>query len=210
MPLIRKPPATAAPKQPAASPDRIRAALASDDEQLRWNAARAAAGHADCSAALAAALPAEASARVRGAMFTSLAQNADDTALNALQQLLRSDEADLRIGALDALRLVVRERSGLIAPLLDDDDPDVRILACELVRELPSSDASALLCELLGHESEPNVCAAAVDVLAEAGDSSALAALTACAGRFTDTPFLGFAIGVAIDRIRAQPPRSRG
>ena len=52
--------------------------------------------------------------------------------------------------------------------------------------------------------------APAVDVLAEAGDPSVLPVLTGCARRFCDLPYLVFAIDVAIERISAQAPRSRG
>ena len=45
----------------------------------------------------------------------------------------------------------------------------LRLLACELTRNLPSGEAARLLCGLLEHEAEPNVCAAAVEVLAEVG-----------------------------------------
>ena len=46
---------------------------------------------------------------------------------------------------------------------------DVRILATELARNMPAADATRLLCGLLEKEQHPNVCAAAVDVLAEVG-----------------------------------------
>ena len=55
---------------------------------------------------------------------------------------------------------------------LADGDPDVRILATELARNMPAADATHLLCGLLEHEQHPNVCAAAVEVLAEVGTRS--------------------------------------
>jgi len=48
-----------------------------------------------------------------------------------------------------------------------------------------------------------NVCAGAVDVLAEAGDASALPALGRCAARFPGEIFLGFAIRVATQRLQS-------
>jgi HEAT repeat protein len=92
-----------------------------------------------------------------------------------------------------------------VPTLLRDKDPDVRILACGLVRDMPSELAVSLCCDLLDSEAEPNVCSAAVDVLAEAGDSSALPALARCASRFGATPFLTFSIEMAIDRLRSHP-----
>ena len=92
--------------------------------------------------------------------------------------------------------------------LLADLDADVRLLSCELARGLPDEDANRLLCQLLEAETEKNVCAAAVEVLAEIGRPEALPALTRCATRFDSDPFIAFSIKVAIDRIVA-PPSSR-
>ena len=50
-------------------------------------------------------------------------------------------------------------------------------------------------------EPHPNVCAAAIDVLAEVGTRDAVPALKACAERFSDTPFLPFAVSTTIARI---------
>jgi HEAT repeat protein len=75
---------------------------------------------------------------------------------------------------------------------------------------MPKEDAVALICELLDAEDEPNVCAAAVESLAEIGGAEALPALTRCAERFRENSFLQFSISVAIDRIRAQDPTLRG
>ena len=54
---------------------------------------------------------------------------------------------------------------------------------------------------LLEHEQHPNVCAAAIDVLAEVGTRDAVPALQACAERFAGMPFLPFAVSIAIARI---------
>ena len=91
-----------------------------------------------------------------------------------------------------------------VAALLQDGDADVRILACGLVRDMPSEKAVRLYCDLLDSEPEANVCAAAVEALAEIGGAEALPALTRCAERFRATPFLAFSIKIAIDRLRSQ------
>jgi HEAT repeat protein len=73
-----------------------------------------------------------------------------------------------------------------------------------LARELPSTPATALLAEVLESDPEPNVCGAAVDVIADIGSAAALAALLRCAERFADQSFLQFSIKVAVDRIGTQ------
>ncbi len=206
MPFVRKS-ASAAP--PAPAPD-LAEGLSSPNEEVRWNAARAAAGTAQCAPALATALRTEPVARVREALLTSLVRIGTADSVAAVLPLLRSDDASLRTGALDALRLMIRNTRELLPPLLQDVDVDVRILSCELARMLPGEEASPLLCELLRREPDVNVCAAAVEVLAEVGQSDALPVLNACAAKFHDTPFLVFAIQVTADRIGTGPARSRG
>jgi HEAT repeat protein len=167
-------------------------------------AARAAGQVAGGVVALAAALPRETDPRVREAMFTSLIRIGSTQSVNAILPLLRSDDASLRTGALDALRAMpgaVREH---LPRLLSDPDTDVRILSCELARGLSNEDATRLLCELLTREIELNVCAAAIEVLTEVGGPQALPALARCQARLADTPFLVFAIKTATDRILSQ------
>jgi HEAT repeat protein len=158
---------------------------------------------------LAAALRKEDDSRVREAIFTALARIGTRESVDELVSVLRSDDASLRTGALDALRIVARAKREFVPGLLRDADPDVRILSCELIRGLAAGEATAMLCELLEVEQEGNVCAAAVDVLAEVGNANALATLAECAKRFADTPFLVFAIKIATDRITAQSTRTR-
>jgi HEAT repeat protein len=210
MPLIRKTPSvpaalqSASPRQPG--PDAL--TRGSDDE--RWAAARAAADRPDQVQALAEALLREPNARVREAMFTSLTRIGTAQSAEALVPLLRSDDSALRTGALDALRAMKSVIRPYVAQLIRDPESDVRLLACELARALPGDEGTGLLCALLELEREPNVCASAIEVLAEVGGPDALPALQRCEQRFRDTPFLVFAISVAADRIRSQSPVQRG
>jgi hypothetical protein len=153
---------------------------------------------------LAAALRTESDARVREAMFTSLARIGSPKSVDALVEFLRSDDAAIRAAALDALRSNVAAIREHLPKLLNDEDSDVRLLSCELVRNLPSEEATRMLCDVLARENEANVCAAAIDVLAEAGRPEALSALSECERRFERTPFLSFAIQIARERIASQ------
>ena len=123
-----------------------------------------------------------------------------DSAAVALPYL-RSDEAAERTGALDALRAMPKAAAEHLPHLLNDSDSDVRLLACEIARVLPASDASRALGDLIEREMNSNVCSAAVEVLAEAGDTVTLPILARCAARFPDDPFLTFAVKAASERI---------
>jgi hypothetical protein len=207
MPLVRKP--AAGPAQERAPSPASPEALTNGSVDERWAAARAAAESPAAARALGAALANERDARVREAMFTSLRRIATAESVEILLAFLRSDDAAMRTGALDALRSMKEGVEGYLPSLLTDSDADVRLLACEIVRDLPGAGPARLLCDLLAAETHPNVCAAAVEVLAEVGSAEALPVLEACQERFAATPFLVFSIKVAADRIRSQSERSR-
>jgi hypothetical protein len=61
-----------------------------------------------------------------------------------------------------------------------------------------------LLAGLLVIETHPNVCAAAIDVLADVGTPAAIPALQQCAQRFAGTPFLPFAAAKAVALISGE------
>jgi len=210
MPLIRKPPSPGSSTSPAApEPAAVLAALARGNDDERWAAARAAADLPNSVPALEDALRRERSPVVREAVFSALARIATKQSVEAVLPFLRSDDASIRTEASDALLAMKDVVWPYVAALLRDPNADVRILACGLVRDMPGEAAASLCCGLLNSEPEPNVCAAAVEVLAEVGGSSALPVLERCAKRFSDTPFLAFSIQMAIDRVRSQAPSPR-
>jgi HEAT repeat protein len=197
MPLVRGGKGPASDGDPAPP----RAALDSPDAESRWTATRALGGDADAVLALAAALGREPVPRVREAIMTALMRIGNAASVEAILPYLRSQDAGLRAAAIEALQALPEAIAPFMAPLLSDSDSDVRLLATELARNMKASEATRLLCGLIEREQHPNVCAAAIDVLTEVGTPQALPALEKCAARFAATPFLPFAISVAIARI---------
>ena len=169
---------------------------------------RAAAERPDGLALLADALARESDPRVREAIFTGLARLATPESAAVVVPYLRSDDANLRTGAVDALRAMPQACRPHLPALLADSDADVRLLSCELARGLPDEEANRLLCDLLERETEKNVCAAAIEVLAEIGRPEALPSLARCGARFSGDPFIAFSLKVATERIAA-PARDR-
>lgn len=198
MPLVRRGTGSSgaggepAPKRPA---------LDSSDADSRWAAARGLAGDPQSVPELAAALGRETVPRVREAIMTALMRIGDTASVEAILPCLRSQDAGLRAAAIESLQALPEAIAPFMPPLLGDRDSDVRLLATELARNMTASEATGLLCELLEREPHPNVCAAAIDVLTEVGTADAVPALKACATRFATTPFLPFAIAVAIARL---------
>ena len=177
------------------------AALSRPDPEARWSAARAVGGRADAIPALAAALEAEQVPRVREAIITALVRTGGEGSVRALLPWLRSQDAGRRAAAVEALQSLPNAILPFMVSLLGDADSDVRIMAAELARNMPAADASRVLCALLEREQHANVCAAAIEVLAEVGTRDAVPTLAACAERFAGTPFLPFAAATAIARI---------
>lgn len=177
------------------------ASLDSPDAESRWTAARALSGQTDAVPALAEALGREGVLRVREAIMTALIRVGNAASVEAMLPYLRSQDAAFRAAAVEALRALPNALAPFMPQLLSDWESDVRLLATELARNMDAAQATALLCDLIEREQHPNVCGAAVDVLAEVGTPEALPALERCAVRFSASPFLPFAISVAIDRI---------
>jgi HEAT repeat protein len=203
MPLVKRdaPVAAAAPTRAADDAASALAALASPDPEIRWNAARALGDRPEAVPALAAALDTEQVRRVREAIMTALMRIGDEASVRALLPYLRAQDASLRGGAIEALQALPQAISPFLQALLADGDSDVRLLATELARNLPPAEATRILCQLLEHEPHPNVCAAAMEILAEVGTRDAVPALRTCATRFSGISFLTFAASAAIARI---------
>ena len=178
--------------------------LQSGDLETRWNAARALGGCAEAVPALAAALAAEHAPQVREALATALLRVGNEASVAALIPHIRSPDAALRAIAIEALQALPDATRPFMQRLLADDDMDVRILALELLRGMPAAEATRLACGVLEREQHPNVCAAAIDVLAETGTPVAVPVLRACASRFAGTPFIPFVVSAAIARISAE------
>jgi HEAT repeat protein len=133
--------------------------------------------------------------------MTDLMRTGDAASVQALLPYLRSQDAALRAAAVEALQAL----PGVIPPFLDqllrDADSDVRIMATELVLNMPATAATHVLCAVLERDQHPNVCGAAIELLAEVGTPAAVPVLRSCAERFAGIPFMTFAVSTAIARI---------
>jgi len=147
------------------------------------------------------ALAAETDDSVRQAILSSLAPPLPEGAVGRLTGLLRSDDAALRSDVTTWLE----PHGDLVAPyvpeLLDDPDPDVRILTLNLVGTSDVPAASSLLVGVLERETHENVVCAALEALAEVGDAQAIEAVRSVRARFADEPFVAFAADHVLRRL---------
>jgi len=173
-----------------------------DVDQRRW-AARDLTAHPGAAASLGERLLRETAGSVREAIFTSLKAIASEAAVATLLPLLRSEDAALRNGAIEALASMPGPVAPRVSALLQDPDPDVRIFTVNLLGELQHPQVPAWLIEVVRRDEQVNVVAAAIEVLAEVGSPDAGAALQRVGQRFADDPFIAFAADLALERIEA-------
>jgi HEAT repeat protein len=192
---------------PGETREQLLAALSGLDVDGRRHAARALSRDPDAAAALAARLENETEPEVRDALFGSLVEIGGTRIAELVAPLLRSSDAGLRGGAVEALKHLRDFAVPVLDALLGDSDPDVRILAVEVTRAWPGKLAVPRLRQVIEHDPHLNVCGAAVDVATEVGTGELVAALSQLPARFADEPFLLFAVGVACSRIRTSDER---
>jgi HEAT repeat protein len=174
-----------------------------DAEQRRW-AARDLMGFPQAAGFLGARLLDEPATDVREAILTTLKAIASDEAASALLPLLRSEDAMLRNGAIEALTGMPAQVAPRMSALLHDEDPDVRIFTLNLLGDLQHPDIPRWLRDVLANDNEVNVVAAAIEVMSEVGSPEDLPALNAAKRRFAADPFIGFAADMAAQRIEAE------
>lgn len=171
-----------------------------DPAVRRW-AARDLVIHPHAVGALCAHLPNEADLAVREVIFTTLGVLGGHDVVDGLVPLLRSEDANLRNGAIEALSGLPDEVAPHIEELLIDPDADVRIFTLNVLTDLNHPHIGLWLSQVLRHDPHVNVVAAALEVLAEAGTPEALPAVRQARERFADDPFIGFAADLAEQRM---------
>ena len=170
-----------------------------DAEVRRW-AARDLLGQADATAPLLARLQLETEVSVREVILTTLMRIADPAAIAALVACLRSEDANLRNEAIEAMKSLPAEVAPIMQGLLTDRDPDVRIFAINVLESLRHPDVESWLITVIEHESMVNVCGTAVDLLSEVGSTASHDALERLKARFAAEPYIQFAASLALKR----------
>ena len=146
---------------------------------------------------LAGLLTGEADPYVRETAFTHLARLEGEFPAQALVRLMRVGETPLRNAAIETLGSLGERAIDALALLLPDADVDARIYALTALQLIESPRAAELALDVALNDPDVNVCAAAVDVVAESGARGMGAALEKVAARFPDRPYLAFAAHAA-------------
>ena len=180
------------------------AQLGDADASVRRWAARDLAAHPQAAAALCApGWPTSAMRACAPCCSAAPPSSAAATVVQAMVELLRSEDAALRNGAIEVLASLPDAVSPQIDRLLHDADSDVRIFTVNLLGDLRHPKVPQWLAQVLLHEGEVNVVGAALEVLAEVGLPETLPALRSAKSRFAADPYIGFSVDLAIERIEA-------
>lgn len=151
---------------------------------------------------LSARLTVEPEKAVREAIVTSLIRIGNETAVEGLLPLLRSDDAGLRNDVIEALQQMAESVGPFMEAMLSDTDPDVRIFAVNILEALRHERSRLWLEQVVANDPHINVCATAVDLLAEIGTPESLPTLQALLERFGKQPYIRFAVDTAVSRIK--------
>ncbi len=171
------------------------------DPETRRVSAKALSDFPQAVHALAGSLELERTKSVREVMLTSLALIGTPEAVAVLLPCLRSDDAHLRNEAIEVLKQLPTTLAPMMESLLKDQDPDVRIFAVNVLESLRHPRVVEWLLDVIENDSHVNVCATALDLLSEVGDESCISSLLRAQERFTNEPYLQFAVRTALDRI---------
>lgn len=178
--------------------------LRDPEAHLRRQAARALSDFPDAVSDLVQQLLVDPESSVRESIFSALTLIGSHQAVQGLVKCLRSEDASLRNEAIEAMKNLPNSVAPIMANLLVDPDPDVRIFAVNVLESLRHPDVERWLLEVISRDPHVNVCASAVDLLGEIGTEAAIAPLEALRKRFADVPYIGFAAFLALKRIKEE------
>jgi HEAT repeat protein len=178
--------------------------LASANAATRRQAARALSAMPNAVTVLCSHLADEPHLSVRSIILTGLIVHKSQAVVAALLPLLSSEDANLRNGAIEALQQMPDEVAPRVDSMLGDPDSDVRIFAINVLAALPHPMVPKWLRHVVTTDPHVNVCAEALDALAEVGEPDVIPALETLADRFPDVAFIQFSVDAAVRRIRGR------
>lgn len=177
--------------------------LGGADAAVRRTAARELASYPEAVSELLAQLADEGEATVREAILTSLSRIGGEGVVEGVLDYLRSDDAALRNDVIELLKTQPDSVAAHMQGLLTDADPDVRIFAVNVLESLRHEKVVDWLLDVIERDPHVNVCATAVDLLAEVGDERAAEPLRRLRRRLGDDPFIAFAVDAALQKVGA-------
>lgn len=174
--------------------------LTDADPAIRRWAARDLLSYPEATAALVARIQAEGELSVREVILTTLTRLGGPIAVAGLVECLRSEDAQVRNEAIMAMKALPDEVAPIMGGLLLDTDPDVRIMAVNILESLRHPKVEEWLIAVIDRDQVVNVCGTAVDLLGELGSPDSHEALERLKLRYADEPYIQFAADLALKR----------
>lgn len=175
--------------------------LQSDDPHTRRRAVRALDQYPDSVENLCDLLAEETTLSVLEATFHTLSCINTTDVVHHLIPLLHSDSAHVRNGVITTLQNMPNITAEYIDRLLRDEDPDIRIFALNILQSMPHPDVPQWALRVAVEDEHINVVGSALECLMDTGTPDMIPTLHKLAERFTEDPFIGFVIDETIQRI---------
>ncbi len=168
--------------------------------ERRW-AAKDLADYKDSANELVKRLMKEEDLSVREQIFLSLMIVDGNVAIKGIIDCLKSDDASLRNQSIETLKQMADVVAPYIENLIKSPDSDTRIFAINILESLRHPNVIKWLVEVIEGDTNVNVCATALDLLAEVGNEASLPAIEKVKERFKEEPYIQFTADLAIKRI---------
>lgn len=144
--------------------------------------------------ALLAALAVETVPGVQDALLGQLARHDRPEVAAGLVPYLASEDATMRNGVVGALARIPQAMLLYLPSLLQDQDPDVRILTVMVLAQMEVPEAESWLTEIALHDTNHNAVAAAIGELVPIAGARCTDTLVAAGEKFPQDPFIQFTV----------------
>jgi len=168
------------------------------DPALRRHAAQALRRRADVVDDLCRRLAVEPERDVRGALLSNLIGQKSAHVADLLASIFDQGDAALRNEVMEALWSMPEQSIDKMPVLLASPDRKQRLLAVNVLSEIPHPHAVELLEQVLLREPDVNICLAAVDGLTHSDDFRSAGRLAQFAARFPDVKQAQFVVNALL------------
>lgn len=170
--------------------------LSNSDRDVKRSAIRQLASHESSHSLFLERLLEEDDPVVIEALFSGLEQGISEDDIAKIILLLKSEQVQLRNGAIELLQQHPLLFAANVNRLMEDDDPDIRIFCVDIIGVVAHKEARNWLHHIVLNESNENVVGTALDKLAEIADESTLGVLDKVQSRFQNHAYIGFVISL--------------
>jgi len=206
---LRKTAEAPPPPAPPAGLEALRAALVSADPETRRGAALdlgvlSEPEQGQAISALLTALAVETVPGVRDAVLAQLARHDRPEVAAGLVPYLASEDATVRNAVVGALARIPQAMLLYLPGLIQDQDPDVRILTVMVLAAMDVPEAESWLTRIALHDTNNNAVAAAIGELVPIAGARCVETLATARDRFPQDQFIQFTVRRSLATIAGE------